>query len=80
MKSVADQLRAETRARVLDLPIAARIALALHLGDEDAALYATHAGLPIDEARRRLRTQRAHGRVFSLAARLEADDAPQSSR
>jgi len=80
MKSVADELRAETRARVLGLPVAARIALALQLGDEDAALYAAHAGLEIDEARRRLHTQRAHGRAFSHAARLETDDAPQSGR
>ena len=80
MKSVADQLRRDTRARVLDLPIAARIELSLQLGDDDAAMYAAHTGLAIEEARRRLHLQRAHGRACSLAARPDAHDAPPSRR
>ena len=80
MRSVADQLRRQTAARVLDLPILARIELSLQLGDDDVTLCAAHAQLGRDEARRRLRAQRAHGRRLSRAARLDADDAPQPSR
>jgi hypothetical protein len=80
MRSVADQLRRETHARVLDLPLMERIALSLRLGDEDVALYAAHANLDRAEARRRLRAQRAHGRRDSRAARLDNDDAARSSR
>ena len=80
MKSVADQLRRDTRARVLELSVAARIELSLQLGDDDAALYAAHTGLAIDEARRRLRIQLARGRALSHAARPDAHDAPQSRR
>lgn len=80
MRSVADQLRLKTHARVLDLPVMARIALSLRLGDEDVALYATHANLDRDEARRRLRAQRGYGRTQSRVARLGHDDAARSSR
>lgn len=71
MRSVADELHRDTQARVLALPMMARIELALQLGDEDAALYAAHARLAPDEARRRLRAQRANGRPISRAARLD---------
>jgi hypothetical protein len=71
MRSVADELRRNTHARVLALPMMARIELALQLGDEDAALYAAHAHLEAGEARRRLRAQRANGRAISRAARLD---------
>jgi hypothetical protein len=80
MRSVADQLRLETRARVLDLPVMARIALSLRLGDEDVALYSAHVNLDPHEARRRLHAQRAHGRRDARVARLDADDAARSSR
>jgi hypothetical protein len=80
MRSVADQLRLETHARVLALPIMTRMALSLRLGDEDVTLYAAHANLDRDEARRRLRAQRAHGRIESRVARLDADDAARLSR
>lgn len=80
MRSVADQLRLATHARVLNLPVMARIALSLRLGDEDVAVYATHANLDRDEARRRLRAQRAYGRRDSRVARLDNDDAARSSR
>lgn len=80
MRSVADQLRRDTQGRILDLPVMARIELSLQLGDDDVALYAAHAHLDLDEARRRLRAQRAHGRTISRAARPDADDAPHPGR
>jgi hypothetical protein len=81
MRSVADQLREDTRARVLALPLMARIATALQLGDDDVALYAAHAGVGVDEARRRLCTQRAHGRRSSQSARpADANASPRPGR
>jgi hypothetical protein len=70
MRSVADLLRQDTRARVLDLPMMTRLEIALRLGDDDVVLYAAHAHVDPDEARRRLRAQREHGRRPSRAARL----------
>lgn len=71
MRSVADDLRRSTAARVLELPIAARIALALSLGDDDLALFARTSGLAPDAARLRLRAQRSRGRQPSVANRSE---------
>ena len=71
MRSINDDLRRQTMARVLDLPIAARIRLALALGDDDLALFARTSGLPRDEARRRLRQQRESGRTVSRAAAID---------
>ena len=71
MRSVADQLRLEPQALVLDMPVMARIALALRLGDEDASLFATHANIDEDEAGARLLARRAHGRRPSRAAQPE---------
>ncbi|HEX6973703.1 MAG TPA: hypothetical protein VF147_04840 [Vicinamibacterales bacterium] len=68
MKSVADGLRERTAARVLAMPAAARIALALALGDQDAALFATAVGCDPDTARRRLGASRRHGRTPSHCA------------
>jgi len=68
MTSVADDLRAQTLARVCAMSIEARIALALALGDADAEAYARHAGLPHKQARARLRASRQHGRKPSIAA------------
>jgi hypothetical protein len=48
--SVADELRALTRSRVLELPIAARIDLALTPGDADLDLFVQTSGLARDEA------------------------------
>jgi hypothetical protein len=70
VRSVNDDLRRRTSARVLDLPIAARIRLALSLGDDDLALFARASGLAREEARRRLRQQRASGRTASRAAAI----------
>jgi hypothetical protein len=64
---VADDLRSRTIARVLDLPVSARIGLALSLGDEDLALFVRSSGLAPGEAMRRLRAQRARGRAPSVA-------------
>ncbi len=63
MKSVADELRKETAASVLRMPVADRIALALSLGDDDLSLYMRAAGLGRDEALMQLRQQRARGRA-----------------
>ena len=40
-----NDLRRQTIARVLDMPMAARIRLALSLGDDDLALFARPSGL-----------------------------------
>jgi hypothetical protein len=66
--SVADSLRTRTREQVLQLPVAARIALALSLGDQDLDLFSRSSGLDQAEALRRLRNQRAQGRTPSRSA------------
>jgi hypothetical protein len=63
-------LRRHTNARVLDMPMAARIRLALSLGDDDLALFVSTSGLAREEARRRLRRQRECGRTLSRAAAI----------
>lgn len=68
MTSVADELRARTRAQVLALPVSERIQLALSLGDDDARRYASRQGVDRGEATRRLQRQHAHGRRTSAAA------------
>jgi hypothetical protein len=68
MASVADDLRARTSARVLALPVRARIALALALGDDDLALYARFSGLDPRTALLRLSATRQHGRAPSACA------------
>jgi hypothetical protein len=67
MRSVADDLRRLTRARVLTMTPAARIDLALALGEDDLALFARTAGLEPQAARRRLRARRSRGRAPSVA-------------
>ncbi len=73
MKSVADELRLRTAEAVLRMPVAERIALALSLGDQDLELYMGANGLERTEALKRLRAQRARGRIVYSAA---ADPAP----
>lgn len=68
MRSVADQLREEDARRVLALEPAARIALALKLGDDDAALVAAARGISPAAARRLLARQRQAGRRPSKSA------------
>jgi hypothetical protein len=71
MGSVADQLRSETSDRVLQLPILARIELALALGRDDLALYARTNKLSDEAARRDLIKHRRQGRAYSHAAAFE---------
>jgi hypothetical protein len=68
MPSVADQLRRDTVARVLALPLSDRIALALALGDEDADRYMRATGVSREEAIRRLSARHREGRTPSRAA------------
>jgi hypothetical protein len=65
MRSVADQLRDETRRDVLRLEPLARIELALRLGDEDAKRLALSRGIPEADSRRELARQRQAGRQAS---------------
>jgi hypothetical protein len=69
-RSVAEALRRRTLAEVLEMTSAARIALALSLGDDDLDLFARTNGLAREEARRRLRAQRQVGRVPSVTGAL----------
>jgi hypothetical protein len=68
MRSVADDLRALTLARVLALPVAARIKLALSLGDDDLDRFVQSSGLERGDALNQLRAQRTHGRRTSRSA------------
>jgi hypothetical protein len=68
VRSVADELRQRTVARVLAMPMAHRVVLALALGDEDLARFIRTSGLTADEALARLRAQRVKGRIPSTAA------------
>ena len=65
MASVAESLRARTVARVLAMPVRERIALALALGDDDAAYFARANGCDSDAARRRLAQTHRRGRIPS---------------
>lgn len=71
VRSVADDLRDLTHARVRAMPAAARVALALALGDADLDLFARFNGLPLSDARGHLQTRRARGRIPSPAAARE---------
>ena len=62
MRSVADDLRAETARATAGLTPFERIALALRLGDEDVALYRDAHGVSEIEARAALAHSRGHGR------------------
>lgn len=75
MTSVAGDLRRETIARVLAMPVVSRIQLALAIGDDDLDMFVRSSGLDRDGARRQLRARRAVGRRPSAAA----DDAMQAS-
>ena len=68
MRSVADDLRRDTVARVLTLSVAERIALALALGDEDADRYMRGNGVSREEAIRHLSARHREGRTPSRAA------------
>jgi hypothetical protein len=68
MSSVADDLRARTRARVLELPVHDRIQLALTLGERDIEIFVRSTGVDRHEALQRLRARRRRGRVPSACA------------
>lgn len=63
MTSVADDLRRQTIARVLAMPVAGRINLSLSLGDDDLAVFMLASGLERSVALRRLRAGRQRGRT-----------------
>ena len=71
VRSVADDMRRRTLAQVLELTTAARIELALSLGDDDLDLFVRTNSLDRDEARRRLRAQRQAGRAPSVAGTFQ---------
>jgi hypothetical protein len=68
MKSVADALRLRNVERVLALPLAERIQLALSLGDQDLDRFMKTSGLDRREALKQLCDAHAHGRQPSACA------------
>jgi hypothetical protein len=69
MRSVADDLRADTRAMVACLEPFARVRLALELGDADAAALARARGITVTDARRVFASRKATGRIPSSVNR-----------
>lgn len=69
MRSVADELRADTARRVLEMTPAARVELAMRLGDDDVALLCAARNLSEVDARMTIRRARQAGRQPSAAAR-----------
>lgn len=67
MRSVADDLREETRRRTEALSPAARIRLALELGDDDVTTLSHTQGLTLAEARATIAQGRRLGRRPSRA-------------
>jgi len=68
MRSVADDLRVQTVARVLELTPRGRVELALRLGDADVQLFASARKLSPADARRQLAVSRQRGRSPSRSA------------
>lgn len=62
VKSVADRVRAATRANVLAMSPEERLELAFTLGDEDVRSLAEARGVDLLTARRIIRRQRQAGR------------------
>lgn len=67
MRSIADDLRAESRRDDTGRTPAERIELALRLGEEDVALLSAARGVPLEEAARRIARSRQTGRISSIA-------------
>jgi hypothetical protein len=59
---LAEELRREQREDVLRLPAEERIALALRLGAEAAAMFAAARGIDLASAERQLKRERRAGR------------------
>jgi hypothetical protein len=68
MRSIADDLRIESRRDLAGRTPAERIALAFRLGDDDIALVCAARGLTPDDARRLIAGSRQHGRIRSAGA------------
>ena len=67
MRSVADQLREDTRTRVASLDLETRIDLAFRLGEDDLAAVIRMHGLSRDEARQMFARARSAGRLPSVS-------------
>jgi hypothetical protein len=67
VKSVLDDLRREDRAALLTLTPAARVALALALGERDLEAFRAARSLGREDAERELERQRQRGRRRSRA-------------
>jgi hypothetical protein len=67
MRSVTDELRAQTREADARLAPLDRVRLALELGDRDLHVFASRRSLSIAEARRLLASTRSTGRLPSVA-------------
>jgi hypothetical protein len=67
VRSVADDLRLGTLARVLAMSVPARMQLSLSLGDDDLEFFVRSSGMAREDARRHLRAQRQRGRMPSVA-------------
>jgi hypothetical protein len=68
MRSIADDLRVETRTALARLTPDERMDLAFRLGDDDVALLCVARGLRTEEARRVFARARRHGRMPSRDA------------
>ncbi|MEZ5316215.1 MAG: hypothetical protein R2752_02330 [Vicinamibacterales bacterium] len=67
MRSMADDLRDDTRKRIAAMSPEARVELALALGDDDAAALAAARGIGVNEARTIIARSRRLGRRPSCA-------------
>ena len=72
VRSVADDLRDELRERVMRMDPAARIELALTLGEQDVDTLMKARGISSEEAKRVFAHARAAGRVPSRCADPDA--------
>lgn len=68
MSALANYLRERAADDVRRMEPAARLDLALRLGDDDLARFCEAAGIDLDEARHRVMRQRQAGRRLSASA------------
>jgi hypothetical protein len=66
MRSVADQLRGETRARNAVRSLDDRLRQCFSLAERDARVFAAARAISVEESRRALARQRQHGRRRSV--------------